>query len=79
MYMLEDDDYKSMQIGNPYDENTLVLNLTRMWFLPNLAIQGSSAFNNTKFDVLKENAKDGYDLDIDIGKFNRYVESNIVL
>jgi hypothetical protein len=55
------------------------LNLTELWFLPNLAIQGSTAFNNTKFDVLKDNAKAGFDLDIDIPKFNRYIESNIVL
>ena len=79
MYMLEDDDYKSMQIGNPYDEKTAVLNLTQLYFLPNLAILGSTAFNNSKFDVLKDNAKPGYELDIDIPKFNRYVESNIVL
>jgi hypothetical protein len=41
MYILADDDYKTLRIGNEFKEGTLFLNLTKLSFLPNMAILGS--------------------------------------
>lgn len=76
--MLADDDYKSMKVANLFEDETEWLNMTRLVFLPNAAFSGF--IDNSRFDILKENPNfNGFDLDIDIEKFGRYVESNFVL
>jgi hypothetical protein len=80
MYLLVDDDYRSLSINNPFDKNTLFLNMTALHLLPNVAVSGSSAFKNEYFNILKPNADPkGFNLDIDVLKFNRYVETSFII